>query len=395
MKNNRYIVVEIVGENVERASYFNQSNCHQLYNTLEIQQLYRSDNVKYFHKDETHPHIYIIENPTIINYIIHKAYNKKPKRTNNLGKTVVSLTLFGSMILCGGYSVKLIKNAIKNKDNSSIKIETVENTPELSKNDQEISYDTQENEATIKQVEQTAKPTTEPRAYEDEIISEKPVEEIKATPIKSERNTTATISFDYEDRSDNNRAQFVQENYLNSIRKYANMYGLDANFMAAIAMQEGGDTMGNKPSKSGGYGLNQIQGLNLGSKITAYNFETQQNETVTIDKNSIFNIDYNNKIACMIMQSFMIQEKYDIQKGCQAYNFGVGGVNGVVKYCKQATGSEENWLQYRKINPYGDSQYLEHIMSYIPDGTQMNFQTPEGKTISIIIDNTNVKTFSR
>jgi hypothetical protein len=391
-KNKEYLLIEILNDRVQSASYSDGKKKISLYNTLDIENfIMKWEGKDFYHVDK---HLYKVYNPTIINYALQKNYSRKPKRANNLGKTIVSLTLSGSMILCGGFSVKLIKNAIKNKNNSPIKIETVKNTPELIKNDQEISYDAKENEATIKQIEPTAEPTTDPKAYEDEIKSGKPIEQVKATPLKSEKIIT-TISFDYEDRSDNNRAQFVKENYFNSINKYANMYGLDANFMAAIAMQEGGDIIGNKPSSSGGYGLNQIQGLNLGSKITAYNFETKQNETITIDKNSIYDIAYNTKISCMMMQSFMKQEKYNIEKGCQAYNFGVGGVNSVVNYCKQATGSENNWLQYRHINPYGDSQYLEHIMSYIPDGTEINFQTPEGKTISMTIDNTNVKTFSR
>lgn len=178
-----------------------------------------------------------------------------------------------------------------------------------------------------------------------------------------------TFYFNYEDRSYNDKAMFTREMYSDLISKYSKMYGLSQNLMLAVATQESG-IHSDVISNGGGLGLFQIQVIGdwnwLGKELSAYNFNLGVEETIEVGKTLNGNIDYslvgdleyNVKVACMIMASNLEMCNYDIIEAIQIYNSGTG-----VLSLKDMYGSK--WVEHRENLP-GDPMYLEHVLSYVP-----------------------------
>ena len=195
--------------------------------------------------------------------------------------------------------------------------------------------------------------------------------------------------FDYEDRSESDKAFTTRELYSEVITKYSNMYGLPSNLMVAVATQESG-THATEVSPGGGAGLFQIQVENgwgwLGKTIRAYNFETNQMEELIVggesgDKNMLLDLDYNTKVACMIMAYDLAYCNYDIIAALQTYNSGT-----MVSVLKEQYGT--NWLNYRN-SLAGDPQYIEHVCSFIPkENSLLEYKDPTGNSYVVDVNNT-------
>lgn len=192
--------------------------------------------------------------------------------------------------------------------------------------------------------------------------------EVSTDEIVIEKEADYIFAFEYEDRSQSEKATTTKEMYYDVIKKYADMYGLPANLMVAVATQERG-IHSQTVDRGGGFGLFQIQAVGswnwINKEISAYNFETGQIETVTvclesdgsINKNMLANLEYNTKIACMIMSANIKMYNYDIIAALQSYNSGT-----MVLGLKEKYG--EDWVNHRENLP-GDPLYIEHVLSYI------------------------------
>lgn len=199
------------------------------------------------------------------------------------------------------------------------------------------------------------------------------------------------FEFSYEDRSDSDRANLARSLYTDVVDKYSQMYGLPSQLMLAIGTQERG-THSTEVSPGGGFGLFQIQVENgwnwVGKEVRAYNFETNSYETITvcqqdngtIDVNMLADLEYNTKVACMIMSYDLAYCNYDLIAAIQTYNSGTG-----VMSLKNEYG--DDWVNYRGVLP-GDPEYLEHVLSYIPeDDSLLEYSDSSGKEYTVDINN--------
>ena len=175
--------------------------------------------------------------------------------------------------------------------------------------------------------------------------------------------------------------KFVLENYGDIIDKYATMYNVNPNIIAAIATQERG-VHSNKIDKGGAIGLMQIQvGVWDNKELTIYNNLTNRNETINITLDKLKDVDFNIKVGCAIFQDCLKRSNNNSLVAIQMYNMGTGTVNKILNNYAKETGRTKNdvlndsndtgWLNYR--NGYqGDSKYAEHVSRYIGDTLELD-----------------------
>lgn len=218
-----------------------------------------------------------------------------------------------------------------------------------------------------------------------------------------------TISINYEDRTSTDKAKISDSNYRSVIEKYSKMYGVDPNLMLAIATQESGDHY-NNINFGPAVGLMQIEKSvwKNGGDLTAYNFETNSWETITITSdgyndfiNNLSDLDYNVKVGCMIFQQSLIYMDYNILASIQCYNMGYGNMQTIFdNYCADTGLTKQQvlenqfdcgWLNYRNIIPAGDSKYIEHVLSYYGENCSIKNIKPDGTIVNVIVNNNTIE----
>ena len=209
----------------------------------------------------------------------------------------------------------------------------------------------------------------------------------------------SVFEFEYEDRSNSDKAVLARELYTDVVTRNANTYGLPSNLMLATGTQERG-THSTEVSSGGGFGLFQIQVENgwnwVGKSITAYNYDLGQMETIvvcqredgTIDVNMLADLEYNTKVACMITAYDLAYCDYDIIAALQTYNSGTN-----VMSLKKEYG--DDWVNHRENLP-GDPEYIEHVLSYIPeDNSLLQYKDPSGKEYVVDVNNVYVNSLNK
>ncbi|HBF2930773.1 peptidoglycan DD-metalloendopeptidase family protein [Clostridioides difficile] len=207
--------------------------------------------------------------------------------------------------------------------------------------------------------------------------------------------------------------------YYDIFKKYGEMYGVDPKLLIAIACQESGGShesyLGASRCASAGCGIMQIEqpGKTI-TKATAFNHNTGQMETMSINMGTVTSIDGNIKAGAMLQAERMKAQNYNIILALQTYNYGTGVANIMLKTYAQATGktpeevrnnpTDLGWLAYRadiSDNPgkyingwshsrYGDKQYVEHVLRYyVADGgSGIWVKKEDGSTVTISPDGT-------
>lgn len=220
--------------------------------------------------------------------------------------------------------------------------------------------------------------------------------------VINDNQTNSTYIIDYADRSETNKALQARENYYDVIGKYATMYGLDPNFMLALATQESG-VHSSTVAAGGGLGLMQIQvSVWANNNITAYNFETNQKETVKVNPEQLKDLDYNVKIGCMIYANYLRNFSYNPIVALQAYNMGIGTLDTIISnYAEDIgltrkevlAGDDLGWMDYRDNIRYGDSNYIENVLSWASPNSIFEFtktpseEFPDGEKVIIEVKN--------
>lgn len=202
------------------------------------------------------------------------------------------------------------------------------------------------------------------------------------------------IEVDFEDRTDTEKFKVTKAYYKDIITRISKKYGIDPQIMLAIATQESGihKTDENTPA----IGLMQIEkSVWIGETITAFNYESNSNESVYITKETLENLEFNIQVACMHFQKCLKDSKYNLPIAIQMYNYGYGNLNKTLKMCynnidlRNVELIEDNeWLNYRENISAGDKLYLEHILSYIEDLDNIEIKT-KNDSINYSINNTN------
>lgn len=301
---------------------------------------------------------YYSVNQSIIDKIIGKKEKSKLHKSKLINKIKPVVALLGSVL-----TLTLIFNSCSKNNSKSEKTE----------------------EILIESIVINEEPISEEEIIE-QIIEEEVIE-----PIEIDNN----FDFVYEDRSQIDEAIYVRETYSDIITEQANIYGLPANLMIAMATEE---SRGNCTawSNAGAFSLFQIKVKGswnwLGKQVTAYNFLLGDYETVTVCLNENGNLDinmledpsYSAKIGCMIMSSNLERCNYDIICALQAYNAGNKPINLWKKY-------GEDWIYYRE-EELGYSEYVEKVLSFIePYDNILFYMDSNLKTHTTSVTNVNKK----
>ena len=229
------------------------------------------------------------------------------------------------------------------------------------------------------------------------------IEDAETTTPEVEEKVT-TVSIPYEDRSDTTRANKTISYYGDTIKKYAETYGLDYELPLAIATQERGIHSSTK-DKGGATGLMQIQNsVWSGKELCAFNYKTGKKEKIIVNEKSLSDVYYNIKVGCMILQKAMDYMDNNIIAGIQCYNMGSGNMNTILNAYSQKTNRtvdeiladpyDTGWMNYRYLIKRGDQKYVERVLSWLGTDVDLYISQKDGNTIDISINNnTNKKIY--
>jgi len=218
-----------------------------------------------------------------------------------------------------------------------------------------------------------------------------------AAPTVHRLEEDDSLKLDYEDRSYTSKAVLCKENYYDLIVKYSTMYGIDSQIMLGIATQERG-THSNVEDDSGAIGLMQLEcGVwdnpdNAGAVLQAYNFQTNEYDSVEVPLPNLGDLDNNIRYACMNFQACLTQMNNNPIAAIQAYNMGTSNVNYILTNYYATTGitreqaladlNNLDWLEYRNCVEEGDPLYVENVFSWLGNDKEFNITTHSGKDIN-------------
>lgn len=234
--------------------------------------------------------------------------------------------------------------------------------------------------------------------YEDGVII--PEEEVIENTELNQMLQTDEFHFSYTDRTD-------YENITNARRyedifiTYGNMYGVDPNILMAIAAQENCGKHYEALNNAYATGIMQIErSANLNSTVSAYNVQTGQMDSIYVTQEAIEDLETNIKIGAMIFRNKLEEYNYNIPLALQSYNFGSGNMANSLAMCSDIENipmdelksdiTNPAWLNYRAYLGVGDSQYIEHIFSFIESDTTITVVDRDGNNISLKLVNDNV-----
>lgn len=233
-----------------------------------------------------------------------------------------------------------------------------------------------------------------------EIISSMDTDDIYTTESQISEDTV--FSFDYDIKTGNKEYEFVLNNteYQNAINKYSQMYGLDPALISAKIAQENPFNARND-SNIGARGVSQIESVWWGEKLTAYNFETKEYETVVVDGNRLYDPDYAIKLGCMVLRltyddmyskfvtNNTLTDSECIIAALTGYNMGGPTINKLI-YNYGA-----DYINHRNEIKWGDQKYYEHILGFLEDGTKITFKNLDGTESFVYVDNLRSDSFTK
>lgn len=232
-----------------------------------------------------------------------------------------------------------------------------------------------------------------------EVAIEKPVEDVE-TPLE----TTSNV----DEYTNNLITSFVNSGQFTSLEKYANDYQLDPYLFLAIILTESSldhaNTIpGGRRFNGYAYGISQIENVHIGSVVSAFNYTTNQEETVQITENNLIDYDTNVKIGTMLFQNCLNRYKGNTYLAIQSYNYGEKMMEQIlIEYANQKGTTVDDvmmnyedlgWMElvrdahsnpqvyYEKISErldtdmkwkeptYGNSEYVSKVLNnYIGNG---------------------------
>ena len=221
---------------------------------------------------------------------------------------------------------------------------------------------------------------------------------IKKEKVKEERRVaffnTGLTSF--EDNTDSSDFKYVKKHYGELIEETACERGISPNLLMAMVTQESAGRDDN---------LLQVQYDSWeGMEIPSYNFykdkwekwcltenPTNHKDCITIGRDTFYNRDDASlKVGAVILSYLAKEYNYNIPLTIQAYNYGTGNINKVLKAMEKDLGIDKdtiikckntNFTDYTDVVNVGDSDYLDHVMRYVDersDGIHMDEETKSG-----------------
>ncbi|MBO6145201.1 MAG: hypothetical protein J6O62_00185 [Bacilli bacterium] len=303
--------------------------------------------------------------------------SKYVKRDNKYGKVVAVAT---PLVIMGLLSIL----------SSNKKIDTKADTP---------SYETViEVDDDMKEI--SSNETQEVNVYESNESSLEELPNLDFIYQDNNFNEKNKFTFEWEDISNLQYSdEFLYESYLSPyIENSSKKCGEDKVLIAAIVAAENKFGVKND-SGIGGHGRMQTEHIWDGNEVTYFNHNTNSWDSKLININDV---DNNDEIGidtgCMIFNSYYnyFYSNYTLDdKDCLivslfAYNKGIGSGMDALSYShnqENDTYDINKAISYFKNLGYGDDDYLEHVLSGIPDETVLTMKTFDGVEHQILIDN--------
>ena len=213
----------------------------------------------------------------------------------------------------------------------------------------------------------------------------------------------STFTFNKDDISNLDYATKFLDTYNNCINENCSNYGLDSNLISASIATENKFLERNN-SGYGGHGIMQIEHIWDGKELTAYNFQTQSYETIIVDLNKAnYDDEYCIKVGCMILNQYYnyfykkygdkMDDKECLMISLFAYNKGIGNTDKAITNSYDSNCDRymfDNACDYLKQLNCGNDNYLEDVLSGIPDKTIINTKTYDNINHKIQIDNLSI-----
>lgn len=151
--------------------------------------------------------------------------------------------------------------------------------------------------------------------------------------------------------------------YLSLFEKYGKQYGIDPYILVALCATESG---GNPNSYNGAAkGLMQIE--HTVKTVTAYNHNTGQTETISVNHGRLFEPEYNIQIGAMELAERFKDKQYNILVAIQGYNYGGGGINSAIQYyLSNGTIGAQHTVDTAQVNAYISSNHVGWITALYP-----------------------------
>lgn len=364
-----------------------------LYKLLEISQKHgykidREGVLKHSAKQITKEYEKYIKRKKRLHIIGNVLSNMKITRKNpTLGKVVVTASLLAVIAThgLGGKKNETVSTDDINTNTPSSVVQMVE-TP-ISETVEEIT------EAPIHvKLEQV---NNESKSEDIKIETKKATEKQEQINSMFEKDS---FHYSFEDRSSKTNISNAKR-YEDIFEKYANRYGLDKNLLMAIAAQESsGDHYNNLNDRKPAAGIMQVEkAIHIGNTVKAYNFETNQMESITVTKEKLKDIESNIQIGSMILREYIENNNYNIPLAIQTYNMGPGNMSKVLNTCSSLENIEvatmknnptnNKWLNYRAFLNVGDSKYVEHVFSYLGKNANIQILKRDKEKVSVSLTN--------
>ena len=222
-------------------------------------------------------------------------------------------------------------------------------------------------------------------------ISEPTDEEIEQ--IQSKYKDDQVVEIDYKDRTTSEDFSYSQSKYQQYAEKYGKIYGIDPNIILALITQE-------NPYERQAYakGIMGIEPIWFNEPVTAYNYDLDELETITIDEKRLDDYDYCVKVGSMIFGSYFryIYKNFPDMSPSEQLKATIAGYNkGIYGVAKLIRNYGNDYLSHLNELSGGDNEYLNRVGSYIDDGKEVYLYKADGSLETIVIDNTNSNSFSR
>lgn len=331
----------------------------------------------------------------------YEKYIKRKKRLYVIGKILKNMQVnrknqtLGKVVVTASILAVLATHGITNKRNESIAASDIGmNAPASVVEMTETDIPSIEEEIEIAPAHEEIQEAKQEIAQAEK-VQEKQEEKKEEIAKMFEKDA---FHYSFEDRSSKENITNAKR-YEDIFEKYANRYGLDKNLLMAIAAQEStGDHYNNLGDNKPAMGIMQIEkAVHIGHDVKAYNFETNQMETITVTKDKLQNIDTNIQIGSMILREYIENNNYNIPLALQTYNMGPGNMNKVLNTCASLENIEvstmrnnptnNKWLNYRAFLHVGDAKYVEHVFSFLGNTSELKVSKRDGSQVSVALAN--------
>ena len=205
--------------------------------------------------------------------------------------------------------------------------------------------------------------------------------------IAISKTTFNTIDFSYEKRKeeiptreysvDERVERKLTDELLGLFKKYASDYGFDPYLLAAICMKEASlnPYVDSNPNATG---ICQIENTNIGSTISAYNYNTGEVDVVDITSENLNKLETNIQIGAMMFRN-RLDSYGDICIAIQSYNYSSYSIDMLIRVSGLTNPTYKElypWIEDLHDNPqkylpkweqetYGSKKYVPNVLKYM------------------------------